>query len=136
MNFCFDIIAFAIFPPPFWVYYSILWGGAQYILSNHSRDRRRRSSFFGDVRTSRIVAADRLRLLGSVCSLLCGEKRCENDTQSFSLSFQIRTAAQARVVLIYDRHLQNKNAPNRVRFALARVDKKDDNLKVMKTLVL
>ena len=34
----------------------------------------------GDVRTGRIVAPYRLRLLGSVYSLLCGEKRCKNGT--------------------------------------------------------
>jgi hypothetical protein len=42
------------------------------------------SGFFGgDVRTGRIVAAYRLDAtltLGSVCSLLCGEKLRENDT--------------------------------------------------------
>ena len=42
-------------------------------------------------RTGRIVVAYRLGTLGSVNSLLCGVKRCENDYQPFSLSFQIRT---------------------------------------------
>ena len=40
-------------------------------------------------RTGRIVVRRRLGTLGLAHSLLCGEKRCENDTQSFSLSFQI-----------------------------------------------
>ena len=42
-------------------------------------------------RTGRIVVYCRLGTLGSVNSLLCGVKRCENDYQPFSLSFQIRT---------------------------------------------
>jgi hypothetical protein len=42
-------------------------------------------------RTGRIVVAYRLGTLGSANSLLCGVKRCENDYQPFSLSFQIRT---------------------------------------------
>ena len=42
-------------------------------------------------RTGRIVVYCRLSMLGSVNSLLCGVKRCENDYQPFSLSFQIRT---------------------------------------------
>ena len=44
-------------------------------------------------RTGRIVVYCRLGTLGSVNSLLCGVKRCENDYQPFSLSFQIRTVA-------------------------------------------
>ena len=42
-------------------------------------------------RTGRIVVAYRLGTLGAANSLLCGVKRCENDYQPFSLSFQIRT---------------------------------------------
>ena len=42
-------------------------------------------------RTGRIVVAYCLGTLDSGNSLLCGVKRCENDTQSFSRSFQIRT---------------------------------------------
>ena len=42
--------------------------------------------------TSGVGAAEQFK-----CSLLCGEKRCENGTQSFSLSFQIRTAALCAV---------------------------------------
>ena len=78
----------------------------------------------GDVRTGRIVAAYRLRLLGSVCSLLCGEKRRKNDTQSFSLGFQIRTALPlAKSVRVGDRQLQNKNAPYWVRFCFGGDDR-------------
>ena len=58
-------------------------------------------------------ALDSPLTLGSAYSLLCGEKRCKNDTQSFLLSFQIRTALPpAKVVRVGDRHLQNKNAPD------------------------
>ena len=78
------------------------------------------------LRTSRIVASYRLRMLGSVCSLLCGEKHCENDTQSFSLRFQIRTVA------VFHRKRANKKvappkqkAPDWVLFVLERVDRKD-----------
>ena len=42
-------------------------------------------------RTGRIVVAYCLGTLGSGNFLLCGVKRCENDYQPFSLSFQIRT---------------------------------------------
>ena len=68
------------------------------------------SGFFGgDVRTGRTVAVYPLGTLGSARSLLCGEKLRENDTQSFSLCFQIRTALPlAKSVRINNRQLQNK----------------------------
>ena len=49
--------------------------------------------------TSRIVVFSHLGTLGSENSLLCGVKRCENDYQSFSLSFQIRTGCKQPILI-------------------------------------
>ena len=50
-------------------------------------------------RHRRIVVCLRLDTLGLAYSLLCGVKRCENDTQSFSLSFQIRTGCKQPILI-------------------------------------
>ena len=51
-------------------------------------------------------------------SLLCGVKRRENDYQSFSLSFQIRTAARARLVQSEVGVSKTKNRPRGSVFVL------------------
>ena len=85
----------------------------------------------GDVRTGRIVVCrhlDASLTLGSAFSLRYGEKRCKNDTQSFLLSFQIRTAVLRAVGSILRSATPKERKPASLlgyRFSLRRVDKKD-----------
>ena len=82
----------------------------------------------GYVRTGRIVVCHRLGTLGSAHSLLCGEKRCENDTRSFSLNFQIRTVAPRASGSNLGSAAPKERKPVSLlgyRFSLERFDKKD-----------
>ena len=77
--------------------------------------------------------------LGSVCSLLCGEKRCENDHRSFSLVRRLEPPRQGTVGSNQEWRIQRKEkTASRMgyRFSLRCVDKKDASSKWRKFLYI